>query len=878
MLPVLEIESRIVEALREGRRLVLTAPTGSGKTTQVPPMLLRGGLVADGQRIVVLQPRRLAARLVAARVAHECGEALGQTIGFVTRHERQVSAASRIVFMTEGVFLRMLQGDPMLRRIGAVVLDEFHERSIAADMALVLVKQLQEGHRPDLRLVVMSATLDAAAVAEYLQCTAVEAGGRLHAVDVSYLTTRAQKPMWELAAEAVREVVEDDGVQPGQAPSPLPFRESPSEGTGDKNATLAVGTARDVLVFMPGAYEIRRTIEACRRSAGAAGESVALFPLHGSLPAEQQDAAVGSCDRRKVIVATNVAETSITIPGVGHVIDSGLARVHRYDARRGINVLLIEPISQASATQRAGRAGRTAPGTCRRLWMEMEQRGRAAHDTPEILRVDLAEAMLHLLSMGVADVRAFPWYQPPQAMALDRATALLTALGAIDASVRITDVGQTMATFPLHPRLSRMLLAAAQRGCLRRATLWAALISERDITSGPATAPLAEAGDAHASDLAVLERCFEAAARARFAPSVCANAGVNLHAARDVDRAHRQFIELCRRHDLPLDQPGDTDELIKCLLVAYPDHVAVRRNRESLGCAMPGQKRVTLDRQSVAKQVGPLLALDVRELGRSMPRAPNRGDSVETVLSLVSELEASWLAEAHPQHVQRVKQTVWNEATQLVEEHEERRYMDVALDRITRSQVDPAAAADLLVEQIAAGRLQLERWDEKVEQWIARTRFVAHHFPQRQLITYGDDDRRIILHEIVSGATQWSHVKGRPVLDAVRNALSWEEQRQVEELAAAEIALPGGWRMKVAYPADPAAPGARPRGRAKIQDLYGLTDSPRVAAGRVPVLLEILGPNFRPVQVTDDLARFWSVLYPTLRNELRRRYPRHEWR
>ncbi len=881
MLPVLEIEPDILAALAAGNRLVLTAPTGSGKTTQVPQILLRGGAI-PGQ-IFVLQPRRLATRMVAQRVAQEMRTPIGETVGYQTRHDSRVSLRTRIRFMTEALLLRMLQSNPTLPGVGAVVLDEFHERNLAADIALGLLKTLQETHRPDLRLLVMSATLDAKAVAAYLKSPALEAGGRLFPVDIRYLPRRRIDAPWDLAAEAIALAAE-----------------SPEPG--------------DVLVFMPGVYEINRTIEAARRA--TSHREISLRPLHGSLPPDQQDAALAPAPPgvRKVVVATNVAETSLTIDGIRWVIDSGLARVHRYESHRGIDVLRVEPISRASADQRAGRAGRTAPGVAIRLWTDTDHRAREAQTDPEVRRVDLADAVLQLKSMG-ADARTFPWLEPPDPQGLDRAEQLLTAIDALapapDArgtgtlvpvnipgatgpsprgpvspsdtakgkehgaaeepqtrgTLKITDLGRKMAHFPAHPRLARMMLEAADRRCLRRAAVWAALISEPDlVTRTDAQFLLNHQPDGEpASDLAVRERLLELARGAKFDLNRCIDLHVHANTAREVDRAARQLEDLCRRMDLPLDGPDRAEDLLRCLLVGFPDHVAVKMETERPHCAMTGRRRVVLDRQSVVRSAGLLLAVEINEIGR--------GENVETNLALSSALDPAWLAEVHPERVTTRSVPIWNEQNSAVEMAEERVYDGLVIERTVRPTASPAVAAEFFVERIMSGELKLENWSEGAEQWIARTRSVAKWFPERELITYDDDDRRVILHEIVSGATRWSQIRDRPCLPALREALGWEEQQLVEKMAPESIPLPSGKRMPITYP-----PDGPPRGRAKIQDLFGWTQTPLVGGGRQKVTIEILAPNHRPVQVTDDLAGFWERLYPTVRNELRRKYPRHEWR
>jgi ATP-dependent helicase HrpB len=833
-LPVLQLEDALIACLRQHPCLVLTAPTGSGKTTQVPVMLLRRPPVAG--QVIVLQPRRLATRLVATQVARQLGSELGGRVGYQTRHDHHVGPATQLRFVTEGLFLRLLQADPELHGVGTVILDEFHERTLAADMALGLLRRLQQSARPELRVVVMSATLDAQQLATALACPLLEAHGRAWPVDIGYLPGNAQAAPWERAAAAL----------PG---------------------VLGRAATGDVLVFMPGAEEIRRTIDAASQALRGFPEPVAYFPLHGSLPAAAQDAALGPCPRRKIIVATNVAETSITIPGVGHVIDAGLARVHRHDPRRGIDVLLVEPISQAAANQRAGRAGRTGPGTCTRLWSPPEQDGRPAFDLPEIRRVDLADAVLGLRLLGLEDPLALPWLEPPAAAAVARATALLTDLGALDGAGRLTPSGRQMAQLPTHPRLARLLVEGSNRGCLGRAALWAALIGQRDVmlSSGAGQAPPGD--DVWPSDLLVRERAVQGLAGGSRRPLDAPTSGsVNAHLAREVERTAGLYRRAAHRAGLGPATPGRTEDLLRCLLVAFFDRVALRRGADSRLCAMAGQRRVEIDRHSVARDCEALVAVEAREL-------EGGPSGLRTQLSLASAIDVAWLAEVHPGRVRQQHEVVWNSQARAVEQWLACTYDGLPLWRRLANPPPAAAAAEVLAERVATGELVLEGWDEAVEQWLGRTRFVARVFPARGLLTYDEGELAVVRLEIVAGAHRYSQIRQRPCLTVVQQALSWSDQQFVEQMAPAQLRLPSGRRLRLDYRAD-----GPPRGRARIQELYDLATSPRLADGRQPVLLEILGPNQRPVQVTDDLAGFWAVTYPQLRTELKRRYPRHEWR
>ncbi len=833
LLPVRRAADALCQQLRASNRLVLTAPTGSGKTTQVPQILFDSQVV-DGE-LIVLQPRRLAARLVARRIAEERGQPLGGLVGYQTRYDSQVSAETRIRFLTEGLFLRRLQSDPQLRGIGAVLLDEFHERSLAADLCLGLVRRLQETSRPDLRLIPMSATLDATTLAQWLDCPVLNAEGRAYPVDMRYRPTGAQTPPWQAATDALADILK-------------------SEDSGD------------VLVFMPGAYEIRRTIQCMEEQIGRRQE-LAFFPLYSALPAGEQDAALTPGSQRRVIVSTNVAETSITIEGIRHVIDSGLARVHRHDPRRGIDVLLIENISRASAEQRAGRAGRTAPGTCTRLWSQEAHRARPDSEMPEIQRLDLADALLQLASLGVDRFDDFPFLDPPDPTAIDRARDLLRDLGAFDDAHILTPTGRAMAQLPCHPRLGRFLLEAAQRDALPRACIWAALIGERDILQHPARSEYNARDDALPSDIAVRERALRQAEQARFDPSRCSTRGINAHAARQASQTAKLYVDAARRAGLVSSGRGRDDELGKALLVAFYDRVGVRRSEDSLLCAMSGQRRVELDSHSTARDAHAFIALEVRELEA-------RGDSqVRTALSQVSAIDVDWLEEVHPTRVAIAEETRWNAQERAVEGLELHLYGDLVYRQYPLETVSAAAAEEVLVEEIVAGRLRLEQWDRDVEQWILRTRLVQRLFPERSLVSYDEDDLRVIYHEIVAGATRYSHMRARPCLGHVQNALPYREQQFVEQMAPTHWRLPSGPRMKIEYREE-----GPPRGRAKIQELYDLRQTPRIAGGKQALLLEILAPNFRPVQVTDDLESFWHNTYPEVKKELKRRYPKHAWR
>ena len=835
-LPINAFAQEIIQRISRDRTLVLVAETGSGKTTQVPQILLKSGIAGEG-RIVVLQPRRLAARAVARRVAFEMGVREGGLVGYRTRYERVESAETKILFMTDGLFVRLAQGTQDLKGISVVVLDEFHERGISTDLAAGMVRRLQSQRRPDLRVAIMSATLDAARLGEVFGVEPLSVPGRMHPVDIRFLgDVRANE---DVIDRAVTAIVDAAGNLQG-----------------------------DGLVFMPGRNEIQRTIEALRSRLPSGAFDV--MALHGGQSPEEQDRALNSSDRRKIVVATNVAETSLTIPGVRFVVDSGLARVHRFDPLRDLNALKLEPISQASARQRAGRAGRTAPGVCLRLWSEATQNRRAEFDAPEVHRIDLSEALLGLTVVGENDPLKFPWIDSPDSSALDRALRVLVGCGAMDTQGRLTLNGRAMAQIPAHPRLARALLEGARRGCAQRAGLWAAFLSERDPFDRENSELMRRhlETDDRPSDVIARERIFFA--------WHCGKANrmsIDSDAAREVARAadHLSSAALRAAGDLTQVSRGaqagnSSDEAIaESFMLGFPDRIAWRLDRHRPHAAMAQRRKVSIDKRSLHEGAGPLLAFEVRQSGG--------GDTTETTLSMTVALERAWLESTLPHRFANRVEERWEASSQSVEEIEEQLFDDTVIERTVRPSRNLAVASEIIAVRMMEDGLRPDEWEEQIVPWIARTRWVASTFPQRDLLTYSDDDLRILFAEIAAGASRWSQVRGRSCLATVLSALSYEDQTFVQQMAPADIRLPSGYKMKLIY-----ENGQPPRGSAKIQDFYGLDQTPSVAGGRIAVRLEILGPNRRPLQTTADLAGFWRVLYPEIRNELRRRYPRHEWR
>jgi ATP-dependent helicase HrpB len=840
-LPIYDIEQPLLETLTTHKRLILTAPTGSGKSTKVPQMLLDSALLGAGQ-VIVLQPRRLPTRMLAAWVAQARNVKLGGEVGYQMRLDNLTSSATRICYVTEGVLLRRMLADPDLTGISAILFDEFHERHLYGDITLARALQIQELTRPDLLIVVMSATLDVDAVQKYLRpCVVLTSQGRAYPVAVEYLSKPAgDTPVWELAVKELQRLV----------------RQHPQG---------------DVLIFMPGIYEITRTVQVGRDTFG---QQFAVFPLHGELPPIDQDAAVARCDRRKIVVSTNVAETSLTIDGVRLVIDSGLARMPRYDPYRGINTLLVEKISRAAAEQRAGRAGRTAPGHCLRLWTAHEHNARPAHEAPEVRRLDLSEVILTLKASGVNDAKTFRWLERPDARALERAERLLTDLGASDETGAITELGRRMLAFPAHPRYARMLLAAHDYGCVRSIALIAALTQGRDVLVRRQGKQFEDGRDdlfdhETESDFFVLMRAWRYAERTAYHIDHCRRMGVHAQAARQVGPLFKQFLGIAAAEGLDIgDKPVAHEAVQRCVLVGFSDHVAKRLEPGSLRCELVHGRRGVLARASVVK--APLFVVSE---AREVESGGGRDRALNVVLNLATAINEQWLRELFPEDFDEVRAVVYDQDSRRVVVRVETRFRELVLEEKLSDTAPAEQAAAILAREVAAGRCSLENWNESVEQWILRVNRLRQWMPDLELPAIEEEERAAIIQHICHGAFSYNDIQQRPVLPVVRSWLPRQQQAWIEEYAPERIILPNGRTVKVVYSIDRA-----PTIAARIQDLYGIKEALWIANRRIAVRIQVLAPSNRPVQVTENLSVFWRDTYPQLKQELKRKYPKHEWR
>jgi ATP-dependent helicase HrpB len=808
-LPIEGILPGLLAALRAGTSAVLQAPPGAGKTTRVPLALL-GEPWLGGQKIVMLEPRRLAARAAAERMARMLGERAGDTAGYRIRMETRVGPRTRIEVVTEGVLTRILQSDPALEGIGIVIFDEFHERSLHADLGLALTLQSRALLRDDLRVLVMSATLDGGPVAALLGgAPLVTSEGRAHPVETRFLPRRTEERVEAVVARKTAEALERE------------------EG--------------DVLVFLPGAGEIRRVEE--RLGEAGLPSSVRVMPLYGNLAQEAQDEAIRPSPpgRRKVVLATSIAETSLTIEGVRVVVDGGLMRVPRFSPRTGMTRLETVPVSRASADQRRGRAGRLAPGVCYRLWTEAEDAALAPFRPPEILEADLAPLALELAAWGTADPAELPWLDPPPAAAYAQARALLAELGALDAAGAVTPHGRRMAALPLHPRLAHMLLMAKEMGEGPTACALAALLGERDVLRGEGGPPDAD-----------VRLRLEALRGGRGASSVDRGA---LH------RVSAEARDLRRQLSIPSGD-GDDDTAGLLLAFAYPDRVAQRR-------AGPGARYLLRNGRGAALGGGQSLSAEPWIVAAELDDAGREGR-----ILLAAPVDPAEVERHFAEQIVRETEIAWDDATGAVRARRVERLGALTLRERPLADPDPEAIAAALVEAIGRAGIATLPWTKAARQLQERISFLHRFDP-----AFPDASDAALAETLAEwlgphlyGLRKRDEVQRTDLAAVLEGMLTWEQRRALDEQAPTHMTVPSGSRIPVDY-SDPAAPVLAVR----LQEVFGWTETPRIAGGRVPLTLHLLSPAHRPVQVTRDLASFWKTGYFDVRKDLKGRYPKHYW-
>jgi ATP-dependent helicase HrpB len=818
-LPIDPVLPELIASLKRQSNVVLRAPTGAGKTTRVPPALLDAGLAGD-KRILLLEPRRLAARAAARRMAQERGGTLGDEVGYQVRFDRKAGSQTRILAITPGLVPRFLGSDPYLESYGVVIFDEFHERGLDNDLALGLVRLIQQTVRPELRIVVMSATLAVEKVAAYLDnCPIITAEGRQYPVAIEH-RPRPEKHSWLAAVvQAVRELLDR--------------------------------TEGDMLVFLPGLHEIRQT--ARQLNPLAQERNLAMLPLHGDLPADQQDAALLPQPHRKVVLATNVAETSVTIEGITSVVDTGLARQLTFDPGLGLDRLQVTPISRSSADQRAGRAGRTQPGVCIRLWSESAHRARPEQTEPEIRRVDLAGAVLELIGLRETDIAHFPWLDPPSEATVQQAQCLLRRLGLIDGKGR-TDLGDKVSALPVHPRLARFLFGAT--GCRKRAALAAALLSERDPFSRAADEPGPQPSRTRTqSD--ILDRVEALEAFERQGRTETPWGTINRGSARYLFQVRDHILHLLGKEPGADDEPSE-DAFLRALLVAYPDRLARRREPGSRRGVMVGGRGVRLAPSSGVIDSELFLCIDVD------------GRGTEVLVRQASAVQRDWLPSDKLHTTTEVR---FDPTSERVMARRQLLFEDLIIEASPAALPDNAHVARVLVEA-AVSHLErvLPPSDSPGGLYLLRLRCLRNWMPELDLPLLDEQQLRELITILSRGCRSFADLRKADWLGAIQGLLTHSQRRALEHEVPERLTVPSGSRIALQYEV-----GRPPVLAVRIQEIFGLRDTPRVVAGRVRVLLHLLAPNYRPQQVTDDLASFWANTYPQVRKELRARYPKHAW-
>jgi ATP-dependent helicase HrpB len=826
-LPIEPEIPRITGALTATGAVVVEAPPGAGKTTRVPLALLEAGAAADG-RIVLLEPRRIAARASAQRMAETLGEGVGETVGYVTRDERRTSRRTRVEVVTEGILTRRIQRDPGLDGVAVVLFDEFHERSLHADLGLALVLEARQALRPDLRVGVMSATLDGERVAAMIgDCPVVRTEGRAHPVETRW--------------------------------RPRPRRTAPIEPDVAAVVAEALGetTRGDLLVFLPGAREIRRVARRLADDPVAGDPGVLVTPLYGALPPDEQDRALRPVSEgvRKVVLSTDIAETSLTIEGVEVVVDAGLRREPRFDPRTGMSRLVTVPVSQASADQRRGRAGRTAPGICYRLWSPAEQSVLEPFRTPEIQQVDLAGFALEIAAWGASDPDELRLLDSPPRAAYEQARDLLAELGAIGEDGRPTEHGAELVALPVHPRLGQIVVAAREadhgggESLTGLACELAALLSERDILTTSPVAPNAEI-----SRRVEVLRGADPPGGARMRRGVAARVRREAGRLRRIARAAESGAE---RSAAPAEKSG------RVLAPGFPDRIAQRREAAHGTFLLSNGRGATLPDGDPLAGEDLLVAVDVDAGG------------TESRIYLAAALDVADLEAVLGDRIVERELVAWDESAGDVVAERQRRFGALVLARAPLDARGDERAIAALLDGVRREGLGLLDWSRDAEDLRARVGLLRRaigpewpDFSEEALLDTVDE----WLAPFLLRALRRSDLARVPVGDALRSRLKHDQLAVIDDLAPTHLGVPSGSRVRLDYRSRdvPVLP-------VRVQEMFGATRTPRIAGGRVPVLLRLLSPAQRPVQVTDDLAGFWTRTYPEVRREMRGRYPKHHW-
>ncbi len=834
-LPIDKIKDGLFDALNAGaKKFVIHAPTGSGKSTSLPIMLSEK---IEG-RILVLQPRRVATRLLAKYVSNLVGSSAGGFAGWHIRMDKKFTNDTKIVFLTEGVLARMILADPDLKGVGAIIFDEFHERNLFSDISFALVLKSVIARRKDLAIFVCSASIETDEVLNFLGDGAkkIECESRLFPIDIEYAPVRGQnEKIWDRAA------LEFDRLA----------RENP-EG--------------DFLIFMAGAYEISKTIAAILKMPSSRGMEV--LPLHSSLTSASQDRAVAKSAKRKVVVATNIAETSITIDGVKFVIDAGFARVARYDFSRGVNTLYVERISYASAIQRAGRAGRTSAGVAVRLWRKNEEADFSPYTLPEILRLDLSQILLWLKVAGL-EISNLPLIDVPSSEKILKATEVLQELGALDEFSNVAPLGVKISRLPTEVRFGRMLIEAANRGVLKLGAMFAAIMQvgriKVDALDERRDFELGEILGECNSELEELVRICQVARERNFDEAFCRAYGIHAVNARRVFEVARDFYNLLKSEEKILDLEDQNAEAAKAVLCAFSDMLCVRLNEGTLACDIVDNRRGEVRRSSKKYASKFFAALELAE--------QNVGGRVSIMASGIVPVKKEWLAELFPSDFSEVESVEFDEATKRIVAQKLVKFRDVVLEKSYGAPSSIDVSAKIFCDMILSGKLVLKNWSEVEENFIERVNFVAELCPDSGISKIDEEAKRMIFEDMCLTKNSYSEIRNADVLPFLKNWLSFEQKALLDYLAPKEVSLPSKKRpVKIRYELSL----KRAVVSAKFSELYDFDEKKmKILDGKIPTTFEILAPNGCPVQVTQNLSEFWKTSWLDVKKELKARYPKH---
>ena len=838
MLKPLPIDSHlpeICEKVRNNPITIIEAPPGSGKTTRVAPALLEMQFTA-GQKIYLLQPRRIAAKSVCERVAWEQGSRIGQRIGYQVRFDSQVSRATQLIIATEGVLLRRLQDDAALSDTNIVILDEFHERSLDSDLLLGMLRRIQQALRDDLKIVIMSATIDSGLIQSQLDgAPIVRVDSPNFPVSIHYCYSRPDDKMVDRMVNAILDIAD--------------------------------ANQGDILAFLSGMGEIKQCNDSLLQT--RLGRECELVQLFGGMQLDEQSKAIEPSTVRRIVLSTNVAETSLTIEGIRIVVDSGLARVMRFSSDVGLDRLSLENISQASATQRAGRAGRVAPGICCRLWTEASERARAAFLEPEIRRVDIVSAILQLYAWGEGESDDFPWLEPPRPDSVSRARSLLEKLGAIHQG-RITEIGRAMSRLPTHPRLARMVIAGFESGCFERTCLLSALLSERDPfdrreqTFASTKNRIMQTRASKRWDSDCIERLVAIENFIDGGTSDTPFGILHRNGIRSIVNSSQQLQEQCistlkgssilrERH-----RTAKPELIMQVMLSGYPDRLAKRRSIGKPHGLMVGGKGVAISPQSGVTEAELFLCVDID------------AGSGDALVRQASRIDFEWLPK---DQIVTQDELFFHPGQKQVVARRQVKWFDLVLNETPTAISDSEQCAAILV------RAALNNWeqafpvdDERVQGLVDRVNCLRMWLPDLNLPELSDTFLQDVAKELCQNRRSLSELRGAPWIAWIQSRFSSHQWQAIEKEAPAKIQVPSGSWIKIQY-----AFGKPPTMAVKIQEVFSMKATPRIAMGRVPILLHLLSPSMQPQQITDDLASFWANGYPIVKKELKRRYPKHSW-